>query len=252
MDRREGGTVMLVKNNIKYKLIEVKYTAGNKLEACAVSINLNQKLITIISIYKPPDYMLLTAEWERFFKQFSEKILIGEDFNAHHSRWGNPHSDLTGTRLVDAIDNLNLHCINNGDLNRFGNGQTCDSVIDLTISNNASLLATRWEVIRETWESDHLPIKMEIMGSVKNKFRFNMTENMRIYSIKTDWEAVVFNLYSWIPECTELRDDADIDCRMRYTSLIATVEDCVRMGTPKRKENTSNKFRTSHIRASTW
>lgn len=234
--------------NIKYRSIKVKYTAGKKLEACGININLNQKPITIISIYKLPDITLSTTQWEKFFNQFPEEFMIGGDFNAHHS--SDPRNDSAGITLVDALDNLNLHCINNGSMTRFGSGLTHDSAIDLTISNCTSLLTARWEVIQEAWGSDHLPIKIEIMGSAKNHIRFNMSS--RIYSSKTDWKAVQNNLLSRIPECTELRVASDIDCQSRYTSLMALVENCVKMSTPSRNKNPYNTSRTDFRKSSMW
>lgn len=166
--------------------------------------------------------MILAEEWEMFFGQFSEEI-------------------------------VDLHCINDGFFTRFSSGRTCDSAIDLTFSNSLALLLTaRWEVIRESWGSDHFPIKTEIIGSIKNQLRFNVSS--RIYSTKTDWKAVESDWCSRISECIQLRTNNNIDCQARYTSFMAMVEDCVRIRTPKRNINTfnNNSSRSNHTRASTW
>lgn len=247
--RRGRGTAMLIRNCIKYKLVNINFDADKKIEACAVSVFIGCKPVIIISLCRP-DAALSSDEWELFFNQFQGNCLIGGDFNAHHSRWGDPRTDLQGRNLVEAMDKVGMFCMNTGSMTRSGHGNSQDSAVDLTISNGAAFLTARWEVISELWGSDHFPISIEVMGTVDSRLRFNSV--MRIHSIKTDWKRVDKCLSDRIADCASLCHNTDLDFQTKYTTFMSLIEDCVKMYTPKRKLNNCDSVPSNHRRAVPW
>lgn len=240
--RRGGGSAILVRNKIKYKIINITYNASNKIEACAISILLTGQPLTIVSLYKPPCNAISTAEWESFFHQFQGDFLVGGDFNSHHIRW-DVATCVGGRKLVKALDNLNIHCLN--DANSFSRA----SAIDLTLSNSGKILTAHWEVLQESWGSDHLPIVIEIAGSAEHQLRFNAFS--RIYSDSTDWSAVEMSLLMRIPQLNEMMADANLGMQVRYSSFMSIIEDSVRLHTPIRG-NQNNHNNSSYRKAAPW
>lgn len=82
--RRGGGVAIFVSNNIKYSLVNNLYSANDKLELCAISIEFQHRSLLIVSLYKAPNAALSREEWNRFFEQFDGEFLMGGDFNSHN------------------------------------------------------------------------------------------------------------------------------------------------------------------------
>lgn len=94
----------------------------------------------ILSVYKPPQISISSANWERFFSQFSGEFFIGVDFNAHNIAWGSPHTCPEGQKLLSnnfVCMNLDLHILNNSSLTRLDTPHSQVSAIDLSISNSS-------------------------------------------------------------------------------------------------------------------
>lgn len=235
VNRHGGSAAILIKNNIKYSTYNIAYTANDKFEVCAITIRFRSKSLTIISLYKPPNVSISRAEWVRFFSQFPNDILVGGDFNTHHPRWDDELTCAEGIKLVEAMDSVGLHCLNRGGQTRFATAYSRNSSIDLILTNNVSALTAHWKIMQESWGSDHLPIRIEIVGSVANRLRFNTPH--KVYSLKTDWVLVRESLQECIPQCEELVACVDVDIQTKYSSFMALVEDCVKLHTPSRAKN---------------
>lgn len=87
-----GGVAILIRSSLKYEKYPKKlYDCDSKLEICSINVfTNNQKKITIASCYRPPDdeHKIEKGEWEKFFDQFDNQVLVGGDFNLHHQFWG--------------------------------------------------------------------------------------------------------------------------------------------------------------------
>lgn len=53
-DRRGGGVAILVRRNIRYKIVDVKINCNDKLEVCAISIFINNLEMVLVALYRPP------------------------------------------------------------------------------------------------------------------------------------------------------------------------------------------------------
>lgn len=162
-----------------------------KIEVCAAEIIFNYKPLILVSLYKPPNISVSSKEWHCFFSIYWWRY-YRRCFNSHHSLWGSTLSCAEGKKLYETINDLNLQCLNNGSHTKYATPFSQSSAIDLTFSNCVASLMAHWEVLRESWGSDHFPITIELLGLVENRMRFSAS--CRIHSTKTDWDLVQQNL----------------------------------------------------------
>lgn len=61
-----------------------------------------QRLITMGSIYSPPDKLLQKSDFANLINQLPEPYVIAGDYNAHHPLWGCEMYDARG-RMIDLL-----------------------------------------------------------------------------------------------------------------------------------------------------
>lgn len=116
-DRRGGGTAVLVKNSIK---ADQSYFSNSLVEYTAVRIPLSgSQNLLVASLYNPqaPSSSLIDSLNTLLLLADSSSVIIGGDFNAKHTFWGNDISSTnpSGTALHNWLLNntlassLNLH-----------------------------------------------------------------------------------------------------------------------------------------------
>lgn len=88
--RKEVRIATYIRNNIKFtKTTTNIFDYEGKIELIGIKIYLDSEELTLISCYRPPGYSRITTYlWCKFLHQFCEKVIMGGDFNAHHSYWG--------------------------------------------------------------------------------------------------------------------------------------------------------------------
>lgn len=154
----KGGVAIYIKNIYKYDIIN--FTGiPNDLETCGINVHLNDTIISVVSIYRPPNVKVSQNDWNSLFSQLSNYCIIGGDFNAHHGLWGSSIENQAGKILCDAIGNTNnLTVLNDGSQTRLTPPGGLNSCVDISIvSGNISSHMT-WEVLDNTYGSDHFPI----------------------------------------------------------------------------------------------
>jgi len=232
-DRRGGGVAIFVKHGIEYQLVNNLYLANKKIEVCAINLSIKGEEMTIVSLCKPPDMAISPMEWQQFFTQFTKKVFIGGDFNAHHPLWGGSITCTEGKKLFNSVVDLEFYCLNNGSAIRFSTPFSQETAIDISFTNSPKIISAHWEVLENSWGSDHLPIRIEIMGVSCNQTRF--PNSYRIYNTKTDWSAAITELETNIPLCEKLVRNNSIDIQTKYSSFMATIESCIRNHIPCKK-----------------
>ena len=96
----------------------------------------------------------------------STPLVIGMDSNSHHPLWGSADTNVRGEDLSELFISKNLMVMNWGSEPTFKR-QGAESVIDITVMNNAALNVlnlTDWHVGSEPSMSDHRYINFN-MGS---------------------------------------------------------------------------------------
>ncbi|GFW41201.1 putative RNA-directed DNA polymerase from transposon X-element [Trichonephila clavipes] len=133
-DRAAGGTLVLIKNNIKHYHLPTPPLQA--IEATIVIINLpNPNPISIVSCYIPPnsDTNIFTIDLENLIQTSSDCIIFG-DLNATHSAWNCTHNFTRGNKLLDFTNLLNLNIAYPNSPTRFGHGTA--NTIDIAIIRN--------------------------------------------------------------------------------------------------------------------
>lgn len=105
-NRQHGGAAVLVRNGIKYSILDNIYTANNKIEACGIKLFIRSGPIEILSLYKPSLISISIEDWHRFFTQFKGEFLVRGDFNAHNKSWGCINNCPEGSRLFNVLTSI--------------------------------------------------------------------------------------------------------------------------------------------------
>lgn len=178
-----GGLAIYVKENIRVEIIEfpnLKY-----IEVLAIEFKNNKYFI--INLYAKPQ--LKSEEFKSDLKKILievEKyrdyvVIVGGDFNAHHSDWGNNFSQPKGEITRELIVKSDLLISNNGSRTLLNNNTLNNSAVDLTLISKEVYRKADWDVVEDNLGSDHLCIRVRV-GRVKekvgNKIKLINTKNI--------------------------------------------------------------------------
>lgn len=159
---RGGGVLIAIKKNLFIKNLELK---SDKIECTGIQVLLNNKPISIASVYVPPGRAIYTADLDNLFNQIPEPRFIGGDFNAHDQAWGCVVNDTRGNEIINSLNNSNLIFLNNGEPTRISPPPNRSSAVDLTLcSPNFGFTAT-WKTLDSPGTSDHLPILIKLISN---------------------------------------------------------------------------------------
>ena len=154
-ERASGGTSVLVKNSIPHRQLPL----NTNFQAVAVSLTLN-KVITICSIYIPPNSKIKLSDLDQLIQQLPEPFLLLGDMNGHHTLWGCSDINEQGELLQQFLENNNL-CIFNDKSHTYLHPATGRySALDLSLCTPSIFLDFQWQVYEDTYGSDHFPIAL--------------------------------------------------------------------------------------------
>ena len=105
---------------------------------------------------------IAATEWQNLFHSLStfNNVIIGGDFNSHHTSWGCSNNCTSGSRLSDTLVNLNFALLNDGSPTRVTHLSHNVSAIDLTIVSSDLLSTASWQTDTDPLTSDHYPISI--------------------------------------------------------------------------------------------
>lgn len=95
-------------------------------------------------------------------KKQKTPLILGGDFNSHHTLWNSKKTTNRGTALAEFITKNNLFILNKGNTPTY-EARNHESIIDLTIVNSAALnMFQNWKVDQTPSLSDHKMIRFEL------------------------------------------------------------------------------------------
>ena len=151
----------------------------------AVKIQLNSTELILSSLYMDingPAPPLESTPLAKFAADNKLPLIVGSDTNSHHTLWGNRTCNERGEELLDFLSALGLSWANKGSTPTFLNSRGHNSVIDLTITNQAGGdLISNWHVSDLFSNSDHRYIMFDITAGPKKE-----PKQIRLIR-KTDW-----------------------------------------------------------------
>ncbi|GFV49438.1 probable RNA-directed DNA polymerase from transposon X-element [Trichonephila clavipes] len=180
--RTAGGTLILVKNCLKYYCLPTPPLRA--LEATNIILTPpKQDPISITCVYIPPssDENLFTIDIEHFIQTASNCILFG-DFNATHNAWNSKNNTTRGRHLFNFANRLNLNIAFPSTLTRFGHNSA--NTIDIALIKIFYYPFTINSI--DDLSSDHNPVFLN--------FNFKLAEeppNPR--ALSTDWKVFKTN-----------------------------------------------------------
>ena len=129
-ERATGGVALLISNDFPQNPIPL----NTNIQVIAIQIHIHQ-LITVCSIYLPPNDILQQSDLNNFVMQLSSPFLLLGDFNAHSPLWRSPNINSRGQIIEDFITNNCLCIFNNGENTHFHEPSNTFHAIDLVISS---------------------------------------------------------------------------------------------------------------------
>ena len=181
---REGGTMLLVSNNLLHHQINL----DTDIDAVAVNVKLANREITLISIYFTPNKEIDFDSFTALLDNFNTPCLIMGDFNARHRTWGCNNTTTRGESMLDFIDRHNLVYLNNQTPTYIciRQGQVSYSVLDLTLASPSISSIFTSNVETDPLFSDHYPIRIEL-GVPSGQTDFNFLPRWKLN--KADWAS---------------------------------------------------------------
>jgi hypothetical protein len=102
----------------------------------------------------------------RYCEKENLYLVVGCDFNAHHSAWGSTNCNCRGEALVEFLNTTTLEILNRGNEPTFCSGGRLE-VIDITLESLRLLEnIIGWELSSEPSLSDHRHILFILQGSI--------------------------------------------------------------------------------------
>uniref|UniRef100_T1I8R4 Endo/exonuclease/phosphatase domain-containing protein n=1 Tax=Rhodnius prolixus TaxID=13249 RepID=T1I8R4_RHOPR len=161
-----GGVGILVRDDI----ICQKILINSNFQTVIVKVCLLHP-ITVCSIYIPPRQNINLEEMNSFLRQIQGPTLLLGDFNAHHIVWGSEVTESRGRELLDAIEEQNLILLNDGSKTFLSSSFGTMSAIDLSISSVSLVTRLEWNVLEDSYGSDHFPICIHMENGIQAQER---------------------------------------------------------------------------------
>lgn len=172
-----GGVAIIVQKSVACQHLQLQ----TSLEAVAVRAIIFDRLITVCSLYIPPDYRLSSVEFEDLTNELPEPYLITGDFNAHNPIWGSARADARG-RLIEKFILSSGSCIfNKKHPTYYSTAHNTYSAIDLAIGSPILLPTCEWKVINNPYGSDHFPVKLlALSNNSQTPTHLELLNNMQL------------------------------------------------------------------------
>ncbi|MDW3614975.1 MAG: hypothetical protein QN773_10940, partial [Nitrososphaeraceae archaeon] len=170
------------------------------IEGNSVIVKLDMLEIVISNLYLPPNIVINKAMLDNII--IYENHLILGDFNAKNIMWGSTKSDGRGRMVEDFMETYDFVCFNNG-LGTHLNHDGSVSHLDLALGRGRIPLLVDFEILDDTWGSDHYPILLNLMCSCSSAFRFTEGLNFR----KADWDGYQSAVAEYLEQIYSRSDD---------------------------------------------
>ncbi|KAF4527282.1 hypothetical protein B566_EDAN007003 [Ephemera danica] len=241
----QAGIAFLVRRNLSFQTIDINVCSAT-LNAMVITVNINSLILTIILIYSAPTAPLTLNNLNniltksRFQSSYSNKLIIGGDFNAHHTLWGGRFNSSKGNEIVKFINDNDVILLNDGSFTRIGATNQHNSAIDLTFVSANAFTTSAWQVHQDSLGSDHLPIITKIKLRHNNQNLPQTTpENRRNY------KAINWPIYSDTLQAQLDNIPIPIEPLEAYTTITSFMDTAANSAMPTISNN-SNNFRHPH------
>ena len=189
-DRRGGGLGFLVKENIAFQVLPLPPDI-TMFECLNAKLTIENKIFTIVLVYRPQVIAGASTQCNLFFDQFSQvlssqidqpgNLLIAGDFNFH---WNNTEDDRV-QKLADLLESYNLEQHISQPTHKLGN------TLDLLITRHSESTVYEQPSV-DHFISDHAVIKCKLSFKkpppVKSKITFRKLKSIDLTEFQSDIE----------------------------------------------------------------
>ena len=176
-----GGVAIVARKSLACHTIQL----NTVLEAVAIRVIIFNRLITVCSLYIPPDYHLLSSEFEALVDQLPEPFIVLGDLNAHNPLWGSSRTDARG-RLIEKFLTSSGACLFNKQQPTYHNiAHNTYSHLDLAIGSAVLFPSLEWDVDTNPYGSDHFPTSLTYIGKGPN----SSLSHSRFNEARANWNT---------------------------------------------------------------
>lgn len=187
-----GGVAVFVKKGIKYKDVNIL----QNLEGISLKVTTNIGDLEIFNLYLSPSVIVSENELSDILSK--NNIFVCGDFNAKSELWGNSKTDSRGKMIENILETNDVVILNTGLKTHMYSGG--ESAIDLSFTSPRYAALSSWDVVDNTFGSDHAVIITKIQSIAAYE-----EENLGRWSFKkADWE-------NFSRECDTVLDNVNFE-----------------------------------------
>ena len=197
-NNNELGTAIYVHNEVIFDKIDV---TNSEFQYTATTLKpTNGTTFTILNVYNQPLFHYNFNNLKRIINSLPKPILLMGDLNAHNPMWDESctNADEAGKKIEDMIDELNMICLNEESTPTYisyTNGASTS--VDLTICSSNIEHAFDWNVLEDSYTSDHFPILITCLQPPQEP------PHQRYNTEKANWTQYKSNIASNLQEYNE-------------------------------------------------
>jgi len=210
-----GAAIIVRSSLIFYPLPNIQ---SHHIEACGISLTLNNIPINIYAAYLPPRHTITHNQLKDFFNTLGQKFIIGGDFNAKHIQWGCRTNNPRGNTLktLTYVKNYKIHAPPSP-TNWPSSPRKSPDILDIFITKIPNGLYTTVTNLDDIC-SDHSSVLFTIDTAPLYKL-----DRPSLIQGQMDWDKFKSLLESQINLKVSLKSTVDIDDAVNH--LIKSIQD---------------------------
>ncbi|XP_042913816.2 uncharacterized protein [Parasteatoda tepidariorum] len=154
-----GGVSLLISKSYPFSPVLLTTT----LQAVAAQVTFQSKLITICSLYLPPNQSILQSDLNKLIAELPQPFIITGDLNGHSITWGSDTTNSRGNQIETLIDDHQLCILNTDEKTHFHFPSRTFHSIDLTLCSPRIYTLLKFFVWNDLYHSDHFPLIINIL-----------------------------------------------------------------------------------------
>ena len=204
-----GGVALLIQKDIKYS-VNGLFDSLN-LEICAITLQINNMEVNLVSYYNPPNLQIYKTLFEILNRSKNQFIVMG-DLNAKSTQWNASANNQNGEILNEILLENDCIVVNNNEFTHFGFNGNSKSILDYCIISSKLHKAfdSFCVLTNEDMTSDHVPISATFSNKKDKSNNYGNNKNItnKKYNLqKADW----IKFKSKLPTETSLEVCNDVD-----------------------------------------
>lgn len=238
IDRTGGGVAVIIKKNIRHKLLPIANTS--LIENIGIKLFTSTGPIDIYSCYYPGGSAGLGGIKKRQFASDihmlsgNVRYLLGGDFNCRHQSWGCMRGNCWGNILYEKLVSYNIHIIYPCDHTHIpSSANRQGSTLDFFLTNEPIMMSPA--LVINDLSSDHLPVKISLNSSYNNSNFFTYDFD------RTNWSKFsrFLNRNLNLPNFDDILNNEHID--QALVDFRNVLNDAIAHSVPKRYPSTRRK-----------